>query len=208
MNKKEAIIPISYFSPISHIVIMHQYDTKIELKENYQKRSFRNKCRILGANGILDLSIPLLKGKTNSRIEDVGISYSQDWISNHLASIRSGYGTSPYFEFYYYKIENILKHRYPYLLDLSLATFEFLVEAKIISDFNFTKVYQKILTNENLDLRNNIHDNVFNIPSYSQVFEDKFGFVSDLSILDLLFNLGPESLHIINTSTVNSITRE
>jgi hypothetical protein len=155
----------------------------IDTAENYQKKSARNRYSILSANGPITLSVPLKKGKANQlNIKDVLIAYDEDWVSNHLSSIRSAYGKSAYFEHYYGPLEQILNRKPTTLHELNLALLKFVLKAlrwekPIMESEYFLKSFTTPEINK----------------PYPQVFEEKYGFVSDLSILDLLFNMGPEA---------------
>ncbi len=201
MKLRQALLPISYFPPLSHIAIHNQLDTSIELFESYQKRSYRNKCRLLGANGSLQLSVPLVKGKSSTPIKDVRISYDENWAENHIRTIKSAYGTSAYFDFYYSRICQTINLKPKFLYELAIHTFELAQNLELIKELKFSEDYVSVENYGGLDLRMN--DEVeLSIPSYGQVFSEKFGFVSNLSILDLLFNLGPESMNIINSIVI------
>jgi len=167
----------------------------IEKHEHYQKRSYRNRYSVLTANGIITLSIPLKKGKNAGiPISEVCISYDENWVDKHLHCLRSAYGSSPYFEFYYYDIEHILKKKHSSLFQLNLETIEFAVnKLKLSLKICFTQSYQ---TNypEWTDLRNNDWKSYQSSLKYPQVWENKFNFVPNLSILDLLFCTGPEAV--------------
>jgi hypothetical protein len=120
---KSAILTTEYLPPISSLWLINYCDTIIlEYCENYQKKSTRNRCKILGVNGIDILSVPLKKGK-NSRmpITDVEISYDSEWIANHLHAIKSAYGNAPYFEYYFDDLEQILKSEHRRLVNLNIA---------------------------------------------------------------------------------------
>ncbi|NNE27158.1 MAG: hypothetical protein HKN09_09965 [Saprospiraceae bacterium] len=192
VEKEPALLSTSYFPSVSYVAALKLFDCKIELYENYQKRSIRNKCKILGANGTLQLSVPLKKGKTQVPITQVEIDYSEDWVINHIRSIRSAYGTSAYFEFYFDKVCDILNARPSKLHLLNHSILEWLQKTGLIENFSYTQAFIHPKSCPMLDLR---YDKFIGIelPAYDQVFSDKYGFVTDLSILDLIFNLGPEA---------------
>ncbi len=195
------ISPISIFGPIEKYVLLSRMNGFIEVHENFQKRSFRNRTLILGTNGILRLSIPLEKGKTNKPIKEVKISYAENWIKDYLEGIRSAYGNSPYFEFYFDQIEQIILAKPLYLFDLFENSFQFITKYIVINQWHYTDKYQK-LYNDAIDLRTNNPSLYVNTLVYDQVFGDKYNFTKALSILDLLFNLGPESQRVISKSVI------
>jgi len=167
---------------------------EIEAHENYQKKSYRNKCKILSVNKPLLLSIPLVKGKhSKTKIQDVAIVDDHSWKSQHLQSIRSAYGNAPYFEFYWEDIEQLLESSGNSLYELNVSIIHFFAKMYRIP-VRFSEQYEKQTTK--YDLRHTIKPNAsLNIfPAYDQVFSDKHAFEANLSILDLLFCLGPESI--------------
>ena len=168
-------------------------DNKLEIEafEHYQKRSYRNKCNIYAANGPITLSVPLEKGKNKQMpIKDVRISYIDPWDTNHLQSIRSAYGRAAYFEFYWDEIEEIINRKYTFLYDLNWAILEYFsqkLNVELVETLDYQKKY------EGDDFRQKIRPrNSFTTSYYPQVFEEAFGYQSNMSILDLLFNTGPE----------------
>jgi len=193
LHESQIFGPISQFS---------QYVGKetllIEKNESYQKRSFRNRYSILTSNGPVTLSIPLKKGKNaGTAITDVRISYDENWVDKHLHCIRSAYGKSPYFEFYYYDVEKILKKKHSYLFLLNMDTLHFAIKKlKLQLTVEYTHSYQKDYFNIS-DLRN-IEWNLYQTTiKYTQVWEEKFNFTPNLSILDVLFCAGPESTSVL-----------
>lgn len=163
----------------------------IEAHENYQKRSYRNKCRILGANKVLELSIPLDKGKHQQMpIREVNMSNKEAWRAQHLQSIRSAYGSAPYFEFYWDDIEALLLNESENLYLFNLQILEYF--AKLLQvEIHESEQYER--EPQHKDFRHKILPNIQlnNWPSYPQVFADRHAFQANLSILDSLFCLGP-----------------
>ena len=182
--------------------LFSQYSGKeklcIEKHEHYQKRSFRNRYSILTANGPVTLSIPLKKGKNaGTNITDVQISYDENWVEKHVHAIRSAYGKSPYFEFYFDDLEKILKKKHPSLFLLNMDTLYYVLKKlKLQIAVEYTDSYQKDYP-DMMDLRN-INWNLYQTQiKYMQVWEEKFNFTPNLSILDLLFCTGPESVSVL-----------
>ena len=175
----------------------------IEAHENYQKRSYRNKCNILSVNKMLTLSIPLTKGKhARMPIQEVHISEDDSWRNQHIQSVKSAYGNAPYFEYYWDDIKELIKNPSNLLYDYNMPILQYFgkilkVEIKESTAYIKTPTIidqrQKILPkNKHLDW-----------PVYDQVFSDRHDFVSNLSILDLLFCKGPEtSLYIREISSL------
>lgn len=172
------------------------------MHEHFVKQSIRNRCEIYGANGKLRLTIPKKrKGSSKTIIKEIKISYKEDWQKLHWNAIESAYKSSPFFEYYQDELEPFFKKKESNLVDfnnkLQEVILELLQEDKC-PDFT-TSYHHKT---EFSDLRN--HDFILdNSSKYNQVFMEKYGFIPNLSILDLLFNLGPESsdyLHNIDIS--------
>ena len=151
----------------------------------------------MGPNGIITLSIPLVKGKNNqSSIKEVCISYNHPWPSNHIHTIKTCYGSSPFFIHYQESIFNLLKTKEKYLYDFCYKSLDLMINLiKLDIKIEESNSYRKTIIGHS-DLRNvfKLNENIRNNSQpYSQVFESKFGFVAGLSILDTLFCLGPET---------------
>jgi hypothetical protein len=179
MILKSFLFPsLEYFSKLKN-----EKGIEIDSVENYQKRSQRNKYKILAANGIEELSVPLRKGKSAQKnITEVLIAYDEDWITNHLKSIKSAYGNSAYFEHYFPKIEKLFHQKFEKIYDLNMAALSLILstlkmDIAIENSQEFLKIYEA----------------EYQRKPYPQVFENKYGFSENLSILDLLFNTGPEA---------------
>ncbi len=193
------LLTTEYFGPISSYRAIEQSSAAyIEYHENYQKKSYRNRCRLLSPNGVILLSIPLSSGK-NSKcpIQEVTISYQNDWIAEHFQSFLSCYGKSPYYEYYIDGIMSILHQKHTRLIDLNSALLDFMVK-KIGLETPIGKTSSYLKDIDILDLRAHTYLNRSKITppsvSYNQVWSDRYPFEQDLSILDLLFCKGPESI--------------
>lgn len=197
MSKDKAILPISYFGPIEYYKLLNTHDCTIEQHENYQKRTIRNRTEILSSNGVLVLSVPLCKGKTQSLITQTLISYDEPWTSHHIKSIRSAYSSAPYFEYYFDGISAVINAGYNTLFELDLATIEFIKNQGLVRGHDLTSEYKKQYPNDVMDLRSVENWEEPPATPYIQVFESKFGYTPSLSILDALFNLGPETSQVI-----------
>jgi len=180
----------------------------IEACENYQKQSYRNRCRFYAADGVQALSFPIIhEGGTHKLpISEIKVDYSTPWLQQHERAIVSAYRTSAYFEYYQDELFEILESRPERLIDLNMALLRFFIEKTGIAvDLRMTSDYSKegIMDGEACeDLREMIHPKRSNTilsdmgleKPYFQVFSGKYGFKSDLSIMDLLFNEGPDSI--------------
>jgi hypothetical protein len=179
----------------------------MEQFENYSKQSYRNRCRILSPSGIQSLSIPVenISG-TKQCVKDIKIDYTMNWQSNHLKSIQTAYFSSPFYEFYIEAFIPFFKKKTEYLFDLNNdILYVLLHELQIQKNVRFSESY--LSNNQENDYRISIHpkkshadDKEFISVPYTQVFFDKFEFIPNLSILDLLFNEGPNSINILEKS--------
>ncbi len=174
----------------------------IEACENYQKQSYRNRCRFYAADGVQALSFPIVhEGGTHKLpISEVRVDYSTPWLQQHQRAIVSAYRTSAYFEYYQDELFAIMDSRPEKLLDLNMALLRFFIEKTGLAvDLRMTKEYSAVAFD---DLREVIHPKRPNTilkdlgleKAYFQVFSGKYGFKPDLSIMDLLFNEGPDSI--------------
>jgi len=185
----------------------------IEAFEHYQKRSFRNRYRIGSTQGLLELSIPLLKGKNQQQnIRDVKISYDSNWPAQHVKAIKSSYGKSAYF--IYYKdilFELILKNEI-YLFDFNWNALQLISNLIPINlSLQNSEKFQTTPDETCFNLRNKIHlksDLLTSYPPYYQVFSNKTGFISNLSILDLLFHQGPEAIYYLQQIGKLTVTKD
>lgn len=201
MIYKSVILKSEYLPPIStYWALLHSENAYLEVNENYQKKSTRNRAQILGVNGVETLSVPLDKGKNSKMpIEAVTISDENNWRGKHLHSIKSAYGNAPYFDYYFDTLKGIIKSKHINLLSLNQELFDFFVTSLDI-DINLHRTEEYVHSyNENYcDLRklkfNETKLNGYSPKVYNQVFEEKHGFIPGLSILDLLMCKGPESI--------------
>ncbi|NOZ46035.1 MAG: WbqC family protein [Chlorobi bacterium] len=177
----------------------------IEQHENYIKQSYRNRCEIYGANGKLTLSVPVQKNHNRkTTIADTKISYDTNWVKLHLKSIESAYRSAPFYEYYIDDVQKLIESKPIFLLDFNTKiVHKFLEFLELNTVIEYSKKYEK----ESIynDYREQIHpkiiyqkaDNNFIASEYYQVFSDKHKFIPNLSILDLLFNMGPESRQLL-----------
>ena len=201
---KTLLIDIQYFGTINYINTLFQNSNIIiEQYESFQKMSFRNRCVVAGSNGLINLSVPLEKGRGQKELmKDVRISHSTNWRQQHLRTIESCYSRSPFFEFYRDTVWKLLEKPEIYLLDQNLKILQWLKKVfKYKVEISVTEEYLKNYPEDMIDKRNyflpkNQLTDPFTI-RYTQVFEDRIGFIPNLSILDLLFCSGPEAISIL-----------
>jgi hypothetical protein len=126
----DLILSSAYFPPAEYFSLINSAVTVIiEQEENYIKQTYRNRCRILSSNGILILSVPVMKGSSiKTRVKDVTIDYSKRWQQVHLRALVSAYNRSPYFQFYFDDIEKIISGNYEFLTDLNMKLTELILK--------------------------------------------------------------------------------
>jgi len=197
------LLPTAYFGPISYYAIVLQHpNCTIEMHEHFVKQSIRNRCDIYGANGKLQLTIPKQrKGSDKTIIKEIQISYKESWQKEHWNAIVSSYNSSPFFE--YYKDEFL-----PFFENKEILLTNFnnklqVVILKLLQEEKDVKNTTEYLHQGNFsDLRNHKW-NSEKQEKYDQVFMEKHGFIANLSILDLLFNLGSESADYLHNLDIS-----
>lgn len=203
---KGAILPIFYLPPIEYFdrLLGHSQQLIIERHEHFPKQTYRNRASVHSANGKLDLIVPVIRGKNDhTQIKDVKISYDFDWQRLHWLSIQTSYRSSAFFEFYEDDFEPFFSKKYDYLFDYNEALLNLLFKLlKLDLRYTFTDGYEKEYADK-ADYRSSIHPKIvstYQTKPYFQVFEDRNGFMPNLSIIDLLFNQGPKSGQFFQSS--------
>lgn len=189
--------PIEYFFYLdrSDIIIIDQYET-------YKKQTYRNRCNIYTEKGDMSLSIPVAKPNGNhSKTNKIEIYYQENWQKKHWKAISSAYEASPFFLYYKDDFQLIFEKKFDKLIDFNKILLNKLIEiTNIVVDISYSDDFIKPNSLEG-DLRFKISPKELptlqNFPQYTQVFCDRHGFIKNLSIIDLLFNLGPETLSYI-----------
>ena len=197
------LLPTAYFGPISYYAILLQHrNCSIEIHEHFVKQSIRNRCDIYGANGKLQLTIPKQrKGSDKTIIKEIQISYKESWQKEHWNAIVSSYNSSPYFE--YYKDEFLPFFEKEEMLLIDFNNKLQVVILKLLQEEKDVKTTTEYLHKGNFsDLRNHKW-NTEKQEKYDQVFMEKHGFIPNLSIIDLLFNLGPESADYLHNLAIS-----
>lgn len=202
----EALLSTTYFGPIQWYQKLYRAEhVVIEQWESFQKQTYRNRCLIATTQGIQALTVPVVRGET-SLIKDIRISDHGNWRHLHWNALQSAYGESPFFEYYEDDIRPFFEDRWEYLFDFNMAITEKMCELlDIHPHITLTESYQNSLPfgedrGGALDFRTIIHpkhpqpDPDFNPKPYYQVYQERFGFQPNLSILDLLFNMGNEAV--------------
>lgn len=193
---------------LAHVL---EYDQLIlDGESNYIKQSYRNRCKILSANKVMELSVPIKKPYNQKPLKEAQIDYRHGWTKDHWMSIQSAYGKAPFFEFYSEAFHHIIFSKPKFLFDLNLELLQKILQfLKISKTVTVCEKYVTIPGGQVADLRSKVqvktrpgnYDFYQPIP-YNQVFGNIF--VENLSIIDLLFCEGPEAVTFLEKSVLNS----
>lgn len=198
-----AVFSTAYLPPIEYFINAVKYkNIYLEYYENFTKQTYRNRFSVYNSNGQLNLSIPVIKINGNhTLIKDIKISYDIPWQQIHWKSLFSAYNASPYFQYYKYDFEGFYNKKFDSLFDFNLKLLKFIfklldIEINIFFTEKFEKNYNDIIdfryiTNPKLKRKKNL------MQEYPQVFDNKYGFIQNLSIIDLLFNEGPNAINYL-----------
>ena len=174
-------------------------EAKIELWETYPKQTYRNRAIIATANGLLPLTIPVTKTNGNHTLtKDITICYKENWQIRHWRAIEAAYNSSPYFLYYHDDVKKLIFGNYKFLIDINMDILTYIIE-KLKLKIAISTTEDFLPTNSCTDDFRNVfspkaqYNNI--LTPYPQIFEDRFGFQQNLSIMDLLFNMGPESAY-------------
>ncbi|MGN6491762.1 MAG: WbqC family protein [Agriterribacter sp.] len=190
---------------------------ELEQYERWQKMSFRNRCLIAGANGTLQLSVPMVGGRNvGDLIKDVKIDNTKNWQSVHWRSIFSAYNRSPWFEFYRDEMEVFYNKKFEFLWDWNLELLQWILKKLDIRvPIRFSDGYKKRpdLPPGTLDMRGKILPKTLDFfkndcPPYGQVFDQRHGFIPNLSIIDLLFCKGKNAVNVLKSSPLSTKVSE
>ncbi|MGM0666559.1 MAG: WbqC family protein [Bacteroidota bacterium] len=199
MEKRLLILSTAYYPPVQYFAeILQAGKLLIEQHETYPRQTYRNRCYIYSANGPIPLSIPVERGSFHKvKLKDIKIDSTRKWQREHINAIESAYKSSAFFEFYADTVlRPLYKGGYEYLLDLNMEILEIMIgilelDISVNKTHSFTKEYG----DNNRDLRYSLSpkiESTYSNPEYFQVFSPVHGFKPNLSIIDLLFNMGPE----------------
>ena len=193
------LLSTAYLPPVEYFALLLTEDSAIEREERYQKQSYRNRTVIMNGNGPLNLIIPTVHDGRMGIVKDVRIEYVTPWQRAHWRSIESAYNNTPYYLYYKDALKPFYEQKFEFLYDFNLQLIQTLlklmrIDKNVASTTLFTpyttddprlQIHPKLARQENYPYR-------LKTPYY-QVFEDKFGFIPNLSVIDLLFNEGPQA---------------
>ena len=190
----------TYFSPISQYhALLNSNSITFEVEDNYQKQTYRNRCYIYGANGkqLLNIPVTIPKSSKKTKSKDILVE-NANWQKQHYKSLEAAYNHSPFFEFYKDDLRKIFSKKYTYLLDVNLDSFNFIMDAmELFKEYTLSKTYEETKLNDFRNLADSKKKVEISSIPYIQMFDQKFGFLKNLSILDLLFMEGPNSINFL-----------
>lgn len=197
-----ALIELHYLPCVAYFAAILRADEVIlERNENYTKQSYRNRCHLNSADGADRLIIPLIKKEGKMPITEVEIDYSQKWLNNHWRTIQSSYGKAAFFEYYSEDLHAVFYRKEPLLYNFNYSLLTLCLSwLGCSTPVKESQIYEKEAVAPVVDLRSTIlpkKEAILNFRPYTQVFGNKF--VKNLSVIDLIFCLGPESREYIRT---------
>ena len=203
------ILPALYNGPLNYFArLVRQQEIVLEQFDSYSKQTYRNRCMIMGPNGVVTLSIPVKRKRMiKTQLRDIRIDYDTNWNRIHWRSLVASYASSPFFDFLAEEIRPLYEKRFEFLIELNLNLIEqTLGLMNLHIPVVLSKEFSPVLSVQ--DPRHFIHpkmdqaaaDPGFHPVEYHQVFADRLGFRANLSILDLIFNEGPDALSYLQRS--------
>ncbi len=204
-----ALLQTTYFGPIQWYQKLHQYDLCIiEQYDSYQKQTYRNRCLIATANGIQALTVPVEHADDKMLVKDLRISDHNQWRRVHWNALQSAYSESPFFDYYADDLHPFFEKKYNFLIDFNEEIRQKICELiDIHPKVEYTTTFHSLTQTESADItdfravinaKHPLPDSDFKAKDYWQVFQHRHGFLANLSILDLLFCMGPESIFILD----------
>ncbi len=203
----DIIVHPTYFPNIAHFVaFVNAKNIMFEADDNFLKQTYRNRTYIYGANGKLALNIPVVHTQKNrQKYRDVKIFNDSKWQDLHWKSLLSAYRTSPFFEYYEDELHPLFTEEVDSILDFNIKCLDTIFEClQLHLNISKSEIYIKTVE-DRTDFRHLVHakkEPIYAFEPYTQVFSNKHGFISNLSILDLLFNEGPNALNYLESQTL------
>lgn len=214
-KKSCVLLSTAYWGPVQYYAKLYQYpEVLLEQYDHYMKQTYRNRCLIAGPDGVLPLTVPVVKpDQPKLPMKDIRISDHGNWRHLHWNALESAYRNSAFFEYYADDFRPFYEQKWTFLMDFNEA-----IQQKVCALLDLephivrTDSYQKNdeLPHHVADFREEIHpkhdfhtDCSFDARPYYQVFRERHGFLPNLSIADLLFNMGPEGLLVLRNTCKN-----
>lgn len=201
------LIHPTYFPTIATFVAITKADhVVLETQDNYQKQTYRNRSYIYAANGKLQLSVPVVFSQKNrQKYSEVQIANDYKWQDNHWKSLESAYRTSPFYEYYIDELQPLFTETFNSILDFNMKCLEVICEClQLKINIKKTEVFEREPENikDYRGLVNAKKENIIALEPYNQVFYTKHGYINNLSILDLLFNEGPNTISYLESQNI------
>ncbi len=192
------LLSSNYFPNIEYLSkVIHSDEVTIDQHEHFVKQTYRSRCHIFGPNGLQSLTVPVSR-KNHMHMRDVRINYAENWVIQHLKSLKTAYASSPFFEDYLPYFDQILQKKVSFLVDLNQQILEQTLQC-VGANVSFNKTEDFMPYKEN-DSRLVIHpkkETNFTHTSYFQCFDERHGHIPNLSSIDLLFNEGPNTISFL-----------
>lgn len=206
----QILLSSAYLPPVQYFAHLQSAEQVwIEQYDHYQKQTYRNRCVIAAPDGPLSLTVPIEKPNTQKAfMRDIRISDHGNWRHLHWNAIESAYNHTPFFEYYKDDFRPFYEKKFDFLVDYNEQLCQLVCQLiDIDTSFQRTESYIAEPSNTIIDLRDAIHpkkelmdDASFVVIPYYQVFQERLGFLPNLSIIDLLFNMGPEAILVLQKS--------
>ena len=206
----QILLSSAYLPPVQYFAHLQSAEQVwIEQYDHYQKQTYRNRCVIAAPDGPLSLTVPIEKPNTQKAfMRDIRISDHGNWRHLHWNAIESAYNHTPFFEYYKDDFRPFYEKKFDFLVDYNEQLCQLVCQLiDIDTSFQRTESYVAEPSNTIIDLRDAIHpkkevmdDALFSAVPYYQVFQERLGFLPNLSIIDLLFNMGPEAILVLQKS--------
>ncbi|MBI9061758.1 MAG: WbqC family protein [Marinilabiliaceae bacterium] len=207
-QQNNRVFPSVYLGSVQYYAhLIQSVEPIIEQFDFYNKKTNRNRCTIAAANGPMSLSVPVVHSKQDRLLtRDVRISYDEPWQKQHQRSIVSAYNSSPFLEYYWDEFAPFYQKKYDFLIDFNMGLTEVILDHLELdyvlkSSTSYADVAEEVdfrpLVNPKFPLEKDVH---YKVVPYRQVFTEKYPFASNLSIIDLLFNKGPEAIDLLDAS--------
>lgn len=194
------LVSTAYLPSIQYIALCEQsQEIYIEAHEHYLKQSYRNRTRIVSSQGILDLTIPVDRPNgSKTKIKDVKISYAEAWNRKHWHALVSAYNSSPFFEFYQDYFSKLYEEQNDFLWDFNMKLLNVIfdvtgIKTVIKETDSFKELNQNNIEDYRYTLSPKKEENQNPFPLYNQVFDESLGFIQNVSIIDAICNIGPET---------------
>ena len=204
----EILVQPSYFASIStYVAIANASKVSFEINDNFQKQTNRNRMYIYSPNGLQMLNVPIKhSGEIHQKTKDIRIENDFNWQKQHFKSLEAAYRSSPFFEYFEDQLLPIFTKKHTFLLDLNFETTSFIYSSLRLNNV-FFKTTEYLQISAETDFRNLVNGkkDTATFTAYPQVFQEKVGFLNNLSVLDLIFNEGKFALEYLKNQHDNLI---